>query len=92
MKKFDANTFYPQAVLRWMLARACQHGDKELENNLREGNKYCMTDVGKANRWFGYYQHVGEEHGYWTLEEIIEKVRLEKENVMTGDTRDKGVF
>jgi len=32
----------------------------------------------KKNRWFGYYQKLGEDIGLWTLEEVKKWVRDEK--------------
>jgi len=37
-----------------------------------------FTDDDKFNRWFGYYQRVGEELGLWALDEVIQWVREEK--------------
>ena len=45
---------------------------------LNSGVKFCrkfaeidnIKDVDKKNRWFGYYQKVGEDIGLWTLEEV----------------------
>ena len=39
-----------------------------------------ITDYFKKNRWFGYYQKVGEDRGYWTLDEIINLTRKERDN------------
>jgi len=39
----------------------------------------AFKDEGKKNRWFGYYQSVGEKIGLWTLDQIKEMVSTEKQ-------------
>lgn len=39
-----------------------------------------LDSVYKKNRWFGYYQRVGEECGYWSLQDVINWVITEKNN------------
>ena len=39
-----------------------------------------LKNIDKMNRWFGYYQKVGEDMVLWTLEEVKKWVRDEKNN------------
>ena len=52
------------------------YGVVNLKDKLQEITK--LNNIDKQNRWFGYYQHVGEVLGLWTLEEISQWVRDEK--------------
>jgi len=44
-----------------------------------------LSNIDKKNRWFGYYQRVGEEIGLWTLQEVRDWVREERDE--NGKTR-----
>ncbi len=37
---------------------------------LQQTEYIATTEEAKANRWFGYYQKVGEDLGLWSLEEV----------------------
>lgn len=37
-----------------------------------------FKDEDKKNRWFGYYQKLGEEYRIWDLDNIIKNVRYER--------------
>ncbi len=54
--------------------------DKEdrLFYSLSHIEKLVKADIEKANRWFGYYQKVGEDKGFWTLKDVIQWVKDEK--------------
>ena len=53
-----------------------KHQDHKLLDKLKQIQ--LLDDDFKKNQWFGYYQRIGEEKGYWTLEVIIKSVTLEK--------------
>lgn len=71
---------FPHTTINHMIdiVRKNQYND-ELLGKLRHIEFLETTDINKANRWFGYYQRVGEELGYWTLDDVIKWVREEKE-------------
>jgi hypothetical protein len=60
-----------------MIAIANLNHAHSLTNKLLEIS--VLDDINKMNRWFGYYQKVGEDLGLWTLEDVINWVRREKE-------------
>jgi len=77
--------FFPNKTLDWMIMR--------LSSTKRDGSKYgedvynllgklkkikYLPNIHKRNRWFGYYQRVGEEKRFWTFDEVIEKLRAER--------------
>jgi hypothetical protein len=64
-----------------------QWWDDELKSKFIEIMGF--TDIYKKNRWFGYYQRVGEEKGYFTLDYIIELVRKYKEEYKKKNTIEK---
>jgi hypothetical protein len=68
---------FPIRTLQIMIVKAHFHNDQHLYHKLRE--ILGLSDLFKQNRWFGYYQHLGEQRGYWTLDEIIELVSQEKQ-------------
>jgi len=68
---------FPAFTLNKMIEIAnASHQHQELVNKLLE--IATLEDNNKMNRWFGYYQKVGEDLGLWTLDQIIQLVRNEK--------------
>jgi hypothetical protein len=68
---------FPAFTLNKMIAIANLNHAHSLTNKLLEIS--VLDDINKMNRWFGYYQKVGEDLGLWTLEDVINWVRREKE-------------
>ena len=64
-------------ALAVMIDRASLAGDDWLVEKLTGIAGFPPGYWYKANRWFGYYQRVGEERGYWTLDEVRDLVRRE---------------
>lgn len=67
---------FPQKTLEKMIQISKSNNDNLLTLKLVEINSFDNNF--KKNRWFGYYQRVGEEKGYWKLEEITSSVIEEK--------------
>ena len=67
---------FPQKTLEKMIRISKNNNDRLLTLKLVEINSFDNNF--KKNRWFGYYQRVGEEKGYWKLEEITSSVIEEK--------------
>lgn len=67
---------FPQKTLEKMIGISKNKNDRLLTLKLVEINSFDNNF--KKNRWFGYYQRVGEEKGYWKLEEITISVIEEK--------------
>lgn len=78
------NVFFPFNTLDAMI-RMTIGNDKvdDIRKKLEEIKTF--VDLGKANRWFGYYQAMGENRGLWTLEMIIDLVRREKDKKLKMD-------
>jgi hypothetical protein len=81
-------SFTPRKTLEKMINIAIEkraksvgtiHGQTRtsLASKLLEMRNFIDND--KFNRWFGYYQRVGEEMWLWTLEDIIAWVREERQ-------------
>ena len=69
---------FPEKTLKWMIEIVEKHQDDKFLGKLKQTQ--LLDDDFKRNRWFGYYQRIGEEKGYWTLRDIIKSVGFEKEN------------
>lgn len=67
---------FPQKTLEKMIQISKNNNDNLLTLKLTKINSFDNNF--KKNRWFGYYQRVGEEKGYWKLEEITISVIEEK--------------
>ena len=65
---------FPIKTLEWMIDTVIK--GSYIHGKLLEIMK--LGDYNKMNRWFGYYQKHGENMKYWTLDEIIVKVRNER--------------
>jgi len=81
-KKLD----FPEKTLQIMINTcrvSCNNSSNCLNEHLYDKLKEIetMTDINKKNRWFGYYQKVGECYELWTLEQIIELVRKERDEL-----------
>jgi hypothetical protein len=83
------NSFFPSETLNWMLDKA-EHALAHESINplnvptlvkliLKLGDAGKQKTNDKKNRWFGYYQRVGEELGIWKLDDIKVLVRKERE-------------
>lgn len=68
---------FPALTLHRMIVIANEHRDTSLYAKLVE--ILALGDPYKQNRWMGYYQRVGEEKGYWSLDDVISWVRDEKQ-------------
>lgn len=75
-RKFE----FPEKTIEWMVDRTLGC-NSELHDKLLEAMQ--LKDFNKMNRWFGYYQRFGECEGYWSLDEIIEMVRNERDEYGT---------
>lgn len=85
-KMLESEFKFPVETLGYMLERSApDKDDYNLFDKLAEISR--MKDINKMNRWFGYYQRVGEEHLNWTLDDIIDKVREER-NLYSGESKD----
>lgn len=79
-------SFFPSDTLNYMIEKLKNYSSSKLPEDIKKHdfiikqfkNIISFRDIDKKNRWFGYYQRYGESCGYWTLEEIIEKIRDEK--------------
>ena len=67
---------FPQKTLEKMIRISKNNNDSLLTSKFVEIKSFDNNF--KKNRWFGYYQRVGEEKGYWKLEEITSSVIEEK--------------
>lgn len=67
---------FPEDTLKWMIEKSTSEPIMIDALNVTMDN-YKKGLIGKANRWFGYYQRIGEEMMLWTLKDIINKVREE---------------
>lgn len=78
MNKFE----FPYKTLDWMIELTKNKLKIKVYNDLHLKLIYIkkMTDINKMNRWFGYYQKVGQDLEFWTLDEIIKKVREERDS------------
>lgn len=66
----------PLKTLDKMIAIVKQQNDPPLLAKLEEIK--TLNDSDKMNRWFGFYQCIGQGMGYWSLEDVIKWVREEK--------------
>ena len=82
-KSFD----FPEKTLDWMISKVRPKSNYLFAATLFYKLKIIekIKDINRKNRWFGYYQHFGEELGFWTLDEIIERVRAERDEYLNGD-------
>ena len=76
MVRILENLKFPQKTLEKMIRISKNNNDNLLTLKLVEIKSFDKNF--KKNRWFGYYQRVGEEKGYWKLEEIISSVIEER--------------
>ena len=70
---------FPQATAQWMLINSISFGNMSSKLTKKLETMLHFTDMNNKNRWFGYCQMMGETFGIWTLDEIIEMVRAERD-------------
>lgn len=71
--------FAPIETIRWMIETCEEKGNNYILGKLRITEGYYKREKDKFNRWFGYYQKVGEIDGLWDLSVIVNMVRDEKQ-------------
>ena len=80
-KELEKENFqFPEKTFQLMNDIVKESGDKRLLDKFKLINTF--NDLGKKNRWFGYYQNEGEKLGYWTLNTIVVLVRAEKNKAL----------
>lgn len=67
---------FPEETLKRMIEIVKKYQDDKLLDKLKQIQLF--SDDSEKNRWFGYFQRIGEEKGYWTLGTIIGFVKTEK--------------
>jgi len=70
--------FYPTETTKKMIEIAENNKDIWLADKFKWILSFPDEDNDKKNRLFGYYQHVGEDFGYWILNQVRDWVRDEK--------------